>query len=118
MYGTGSTLGHVAMALWIEGELYVIEAMENTFWPKKNIQRNKYKEWVEYARAADYHVAHLSLTDEARARFDEKAALEFFLRTEGLPYGFHNFLFGWIDSEDIAPMLPVGGVTQFFTIFE
>lgn len=27
MYGTGSTLGHVAMALWFDGELYVIEAM-------------------------------------------------------------------------------------------
>ena len=27
MYGTGSTLGHVAMALWMDGELYVIEAM-------------------------------------------------------------------------------------------
>ena len=50
------------------------------------------------ARDADYHVSHLSLTQSARSRFTETAAKEFLFRTEGLPYGFHNFLYGWIDS--------------------
>jgi hypothetical protein len=63
-------------------------------------------------------VAHLSLTEEARAKFNETAAQEFFFSTEGLPYGFHNFLFGWIDTENIAPLLPDGGITQVFSIFE
>lgn len=54
------------MTIWFEGELYVVEAMHNVFWPKINIQRNKYKDWVRLARSADYHAAHLSLTDEAR----------------------------------------------------
>jgi hypothetical protein len=37
MYGTGTTIGHCTMALWFENELYVVEAMENGFWPKKNV---------------------------------------------------------------------------------
>lgn len=118
MYGTGTTIGHCTMALWFEDELYVVEVMENVFWPKKDAQRNKYSEWVQFAKNADYHVAHLALTQEASARFNEKAAQDFFFRTEGLPYGFHNFLFGWIDTENIAPLLPDGGVTQVFSIFE
>lgn len=74
MYGTGSTIGHCTMALWFEGELYIVEAMENVFWPKKNVQRNKFKDWLKMAQDADYHVAHLSLTAEARKVFNESAA--------------------------------------------
>lgn len=70
------------------------------------------------AEDADYHVSHLSLTAEARSRFNETAAKAFFNRTEGLPYGFHNFLYGWIDTERIAPFTPVGAATQVFAIFE
>jgi hypothetical protein len=70
------------------------------------------------ARDADYHVSHLSLTEEARARFNETAVKEFFFRTEGLPYGFHNFLYGWVDSEVMAPIVPHGGMSHAFTIFE
>ena len=110
MYGTGSTIGHCTMALWFEGELYIVEAMENVFWPKKNVQRNKFKDWLKMAQDADYHVAHLSLTADARKLFNESAAQNFFFRTEGLPYGFHNFLYGWIDSEQVAPIIPEGSM--------
>jgi hypothetical protein len=118
MYGTGSTIGHCTMTIWFEGELWVVEAMENVFWPKKNVQRNRYKEWIQMAKDADYHVSHLSLTEKARARFNETAVKEFFFRTEGLPYGFHNFLYGWIDSEVMAPIIPHGGMSHAFTFFE
>lgn len=111
MYGTGSTIGHCAMAVWFDDELYVIEAMQNVFWPVKNVQRNKFRDWVKMARDADYHVSHLSLTAEARARFNETGVKEFFNKTEGLPYGFHNFLYGWIDSEHVAPLIPKGGMS-------
>jgi hypothetical protein len=66
MYGTGSTIGHCTMTVWFEDELYVIEAMENVFWPKKNVQRNKYRDWIKMAHDADYHVSHLSLSQAAR----------------------------------------------------
>jgi len=31
-------------------------------------------------------------------KFNEKAANDWFFQTEGLPYGYHNFLFGWMDT--------------------
>lgn len=47
-----------------------------------------------------------------------KAAQDFFFRTEGLPYGFHNFLFGWIDVPYLSPIVPKGGFMPVFGIFE
>lgn len=118
MYGTGSTIGHCTMAMWFDDELWVVEVMDNVFWPKRNAQRNRYRDWIKMARDADYHVAHLSLNERARAKFNVTAAQEFFNRTEGLPYGFHNFLYGWVDSEVMAPLIPHGGMSYAFTLFE
>ncbi len=36
MYGTGSTIGHCTMTLWFEDELWVVEVMDNVFWPRRN----------------------------------------------------------------------------------
>jgi len=74
MYGTGSTIGHCTMTIWFDDELYVVEVMDNVFWPKRNAQRNRYRDWIKMARDADYHVSHLSLTEEARSRFNVTAA--------------------------------------------
>jgi len=41
------------------------------------------------------------------ALYNETAAIEFFDSVVGLPYGFHNFLFGWLDTSiDNLPCLP------------
>ena len=53
---------------------------------------------MRYADNSDYHVALMPLSDENRAKFNEKAAQEFYFKTEGLPYGLHNFLFSSIDT--------------------
>lgn len=54
MMGTGSRLGHTAMALWFEEdgirELYVLESQDSPHWPVKRIQRNKYRNWLKLAR--------------------------------------------------------------------
>jgi len=44
------------------------------------------------------NVAVLPLSEESRKKFNVTAAVEFFKKVEGLPYGYHNFLFGWIDT--------------------
>ncbi|CAI2364269.1 unnamed protein product [Moneuplotes crassus] len=100
MWGTGGRTGHSTVALWIDGELHVIESQDAWYWPKHNIQRNTYKQWVEWARNCDFNVAILPLRDELRAKFNNTAALEFFETVEGMPYGYHNFLFSWIDTVD------------------
>ena len=53
-------------------------------------------------------VAHLPLTAESAKKFDADKALEFFKTVEGLPYGYHNFIYGWIDTPDgdWPPLLP------------
>jgi hypothetical protein len=54
----------------------------------------------------------MPLSPAARAKFNEKAAQDFFFETEGVPYGYHNFLFGWIDTpeDNWPPLLPAGFV--------
>ena len=40
--------------------------------------------------------------------------------TEGLPYGYHNFLYGWVDTpkDNWPPMIPDAGVPIVFSILE
>ena len=99
MVGSGSRVGHTAVALRIDGELYVVESQAGWYWPKFGIQRNKWSDWIKWAENADYEVAILPLKEEYRAKFDEKKAYEWFLSVEGLNYGFHNFVFSWLDTE-------------------
>mmetsp|Transcript_28594 Transcript_28594/g.27589 ORF Transcript_28594/g.27589 Transcript_28594/m.27589 type:complete len:156 (-) Transcript_28594:33-500(-) len=120
MYGTGSYSGHTTMALRFDGELYVVESQDGWYWPIHGIQRNKFSDWIEMARNADFHVSHLPLKPEMRAKFDEKAAIDFFFQTEGLPYGYHNFLFGWLDTphDNYPPILPPDLVPIIFSLLE
>ena len=55
-----------------------------------------------------------------RAKFDEKKAVEFFFETEGLPYGYHNFLYSWVDTpENNWPeLLPKDIVSIVFAVIE
>jgi len=40
----------------------------------------------------------LPLSPESVKKFNNTAAWQFFKKTEGLPYGFHNLFTGWIDT--------------------
>lgn len=120
MYGSGTHAGHSTMALRMDGKLYVVESQDGWYWPKHGIQKNEFSQWMQWAKSCDFHVAHLPLSPEARAKFNETAAIKFFNETEGLPYGYHNFLFGWIDTpnENWPPLLPQGFVPIVFSILE
>lgn len=120
MYGTGSHIGHTTMALRFDGELYVVEAQDAWYWPTHNIQRTKWADWVKYAENADFQLSWLPLRADISEKFDEKAAQDFFFQTEGLPYGYHNFLYGWIDTakDNWPPMIPNNGVPVVFSLIE
>jgi hypothetical protein len=62
----------------------------------------------------------MPLSAAARAQFNETAAIEFFTSMEGLPYGFHNFLFGWIDTveDNLPPLMPPGMLPIVMSILE
>eukprot|EP00698_Gefionella_okellyi_P018494 TRINITY_DN5548_c0_g1_i1.p1 TRINITY_DN5548_c0_g1~~TRINITY_DN5548_c0_g1_i1.p1 ORF type:complete len:549 (-),score=103.23 TRINITY_DN5548_c0_g1_i1:70-1716(-) len=104
-WAMGSATGHTTVAMWIDGELYVCESTSGWYWPKANIQRTPYRDWLKFAQDASFNVVHLPLRAEVRARFNETAALDWFLTVEGLQYGYRNMLFGWIDTpEDNYPL--------------
>ena len=99
-YGAGSHSGHSAMILEVDGVMSVVESQDGWYWPKHGIQQNSWEQWKKWALNADFNVAVLPLSPESRAKFNVTAAVEFFKRVEGLPYGYHNFLFGWLDTPD------------------
>mmetsp|Transcript_14517 Transcript_14517/g.37014 ORF Transcript_14517/g.37014 Transcript_14517/m.37014 type:complete len:551 (-) Transcript_14517:752-2404(-) len=121
-FGMGSALGHSVVAMWINGTLYVCESqVKSSYWPANGIQRTPYKQWLQQAHAADYNVVFLPLSEEMRAKFDEQAAVDFFVNTaEGLDYGFHNLLFTWIDTvqDNYPPPLSWQLVQTGFAIFD
>lgn len=88
------------MALRFDGELYIVESQDAWYWPVHRIQRTRFANWLAYAEACDFNVVHMPLADKMRAKFDEKKAVEFFYETEGLPYGYHNFLYSWVDTPE------------------
>jgi hypothetical protein len=62
----------------------------------------------------------LPLRDDIRAKFNNTAAYEWFKTVEGTPYGYHNFLFGWIDSEEgsLPAILDINFVYTIFSVLE
>lgn len=57
---------------------------------------------------------------DIRKNFDNKKAVDFFNETAGLPYGYHNFLYGWIDTprDNLPPLLPTDFVPILFSLVE
>lgn len=98
MFGSGSRVGHSTVALWIDEdgqrELYILESQAGWYWPRFGIQKNKFSQWIEWAENASFNVVLLPLKKDIREKFNETAAYEWFKGVEGLPYGYHNFLFG------------------------
>jgi len=60
------------------------------------------------ARERDYNVAWLPLKPEIAATYNIQKARDFFYQMEGLPYGYHNFMFGWVDTvrSNLPPLMP------------
>jgi hypothetical protein len=108
MYGTGGRFSHCTQALWFEDGLYIVESQGAGYWPINGIQRTPFATWVQMARERDYNVAWLPLKKEIAAKYDVEAARAFFYEREGLPYGYHNFLFGYLDTprSNLPPLMP------------
>jgi len=110
-WGTGSHTTHTAVCLRINGTLYVLESNG------EGIQKTPYKDWMN--PASDVIIALARLKPEIVQKFDSEAAVAWFSKVEGLPYGYENFIYGWIDtlngnypppytSEDIPVILVLG----------
>eukprot|EP00741_Cyanophora_paradoxa_P009792 tig00000147_g9487.t1 len=100
MLGTGAYTGHAAAALWIDGALHVVESQAAWYWPTPHgVIATPWDQWMRQAADADFAVALLPLSEARAAAFDEKEAVAWFESVRGAPYGYRNFLFGWVDTE-------------------
>ena len=108
MWGTGSHSGHSVVVITIDGIKYVVESQDGWYWPKGDIQRTRYEDWVQFAENADMHVAVLPLNEKYAKKWDNDKAAEWFKTMEGYPYGYHNFLLSWIDTvnDNLPPLMP------------
>jgi hypothetical protein len=121
MYGTGSTIGHNVMAMRMENdELYIVESQDGWYWPTHGLQRTKWADWIKQAEDASFHVTWHRMREDVRANFDTEAAINFFNSVEGMPYGYPNFLFGWIDTaeDNWPPLLPAHFVPTIFSVLQ
>lgn len=91
-YITGGRISHSAMAIRVNGSLYVTEAEES------GIILRPYKDFIE-AQVNTYHsVAWFPLSKEARAKFDVDKAIDFISKRVGLAYGMKNFVSAEFDT--------------------
>ena len=98
-WGMGSSTGHTTVALRTPEGLHVCESQDKgAYWDTNGIQCTPFQTWLKKAHAAGYDVVHAPLSPEYRAKFDEAKAWEWFQSVEGLNYGFHNMLWGWVDT--------------------
>tara|TARA_B100001248_G_C27391830_1_gene462852 strand:+ start:314 stop:1765 length:1452 start_codon:yes stop_codon:yes gene_type:complete len=108
MWGTGSFSGHTAIALRIDGDLYICESTDEnpfgeSYWPKPyGIIKTPYKKWLNLAEKAGYMVSILRLNKSNQLIFEKNLdeVIKNFVSLEGLSYGKNNFLFGWIDQDE------------------
>jgi len=122
-YGTGSHISHCTMALWMDGELYVVESTSGAYYDPSVVQgvmKTKWAEWIQLQDDTSCQVLHLPLKPELAKKFDADKAIEYFNAHEGLPYGFHNFLYGWVDTPDgdWPPLLPQSFAPVLFSMVE
>jgi len=119
-YGTGSHVNHCTIALRVDGQLYIAESNSNFEWPVEGIQMAPYKTWIKWALNQGYLVSWVPLKPEFAKKFDEKAAYEWFKSVEGLPYGIHNYIWGWLDTPDhnYPPVLPPQFLATMFGFME
>jgi len=114
MWGAGGHTGHTAMALWFPDGLHIIESTDTfgvppmQYWPPPyGVIRTPYAQWVKQAQAADYHVAILRLHPNYAKLFNATAAVNWFYQVQGQPYGYHNFLFTFLDTVNFNLPYPI-----------
>jgi hypothetical protein len=120
-YGAGSHSGHSVVGLRADnGTLFICESQAGWYWPRSGIQCNEWSQWTIWAQNADFHVTWLPLKPEYSAAFNQTAAWETVDSLLGYPYGYHNFIFGWVDTAttSLPPLLSPNVVAPIFSFLE
>jgi hypothetical protein len=128
MWGTGGHTGHTAIALWFGDELYICESTDSdngngtdSYWPPPyGIIRTPFDQWMDQAEKANYMVALLRLSEDYQSQFNEDQAVAWFKTVEGMPYGWHNFIYTFIDTmfDNLPRPTSPDLIEQLFGLYE
>ncbi|XP_058093837.1 uncharacterized protein LOC131239919 [Magnolia sinica] len=99
---TGAYAGHTAVCLKdSEGKLWVGESGHENDEGEDIIAMLPWDEWWNFELTKDDanpQIALLPLHPDIRAIFNATAAWEYAKSMDGMPYGYHNLIFSWIDT--------------------
>jgi hypothetical protein len=119
---TGAYAGHTAVCLRDpDNNLWVGESGHENEEGEEVIVVIPWEEWweLQLKDVAAPHVALLPMHPDLRAIFNETAAWEYAQRMNGLPYGYHNMIFSWIDTrrDNYPPPLDSNLVASVITMW-
>jgi hypothetical protein len=69
---TGSHVGHIQVALEVDGEMKVCESQDAPYWPVHGWQCNSFDDFVQWTKDALFNTVHLRLASPYREKFDAK----------------------------------------------
>lgn len=119
---TGAYAGHTAVCLRdTEDNLWVAESGHQNEQGEEIIVVIPWEEWweLQLTDSAHSHVTLLPLHADVRAKFNVTAAWEHARKMDGKPYGYHNMIFSWIDTEtdNFPPPIDAHLVMSVMTIW-
>lgn len=112
MWGVDGRTGHSAIAVHRDGVLHICESTDKNpfgpvyFPPPYGLICHTWDEWMPLAHAAGFAVSVLPIADQFSNGFSEDAFWAWFDRVAGQPYGYHTFLFSFLDTADPFTNLP------------
>eukprot|EP01106_Pelomyxa_sp_JSP_P015940 TRINITY_DN5681_c0_g1_i2.p1 TRINITY_DN5681_c0_g1~~TRINITY_DN5681_c0_g1_i2.p1 ORF type:complete len:306 (+),score=65.93 TRINITY_DN5681_c0_g1_i2:52-918(+) len=93
--GTGGYVSHAALALEMNGTLWVVEAAS------EGLISTPVDKWLAMEEAESQNpVSVLRLAKPYRDLYNNDKAIKRWKELEGLPYGVATFVYGWIDTID------------------
>jgi len=95
-------------------------ALKPNWPPPYGIIEHTWDDWIKLAYNDQMDVSIFHLSDANYAKFNQTAAIAWWNSVKGLPYGFHNFFFGWVDttSENYPPPLDRHSIIYVMILFE
>ena len=116
MWGTGGACGNTGIFMWgIEeqsGELFVLQSNTN------GINETRISDF--WAANDGQGIALLQLDETVRSKMDLKKAWGWFETVKGQPYGYANFLFGFLDTpnDNYPQLFDVDSFTTLITMLD
>ncbi|KAJ3674879.1 hypothetical protein LUZ60_005495 [Juncus effusus] len=120
---TGAYAGHTAVCLKDDdGALWIAESGHENEEGEDVIAVLPWDEWwlaEQNEDDSDPHIALLQLNPQMRAKFNATAAWAYAKNMSGIPYGYHNMIFSWIDtiSDNYPPPLDAHVVASVMTMW-